>query len=272
MRSSVDQSSLPSARQARECRPTRWVGAVVARAIALSFGTVPMTLGLVAAASASASAAPIWVAPVQPAHVLARFAPPVQRWQAGHRGVDLAATGAVRAAGSGVVVFAGRVGGRSVITVSHGRLRTTYEPVEAAVEVGQSVTAGQLLGAIGSGGHCSRRCLHWGLLAGDDYLDPLLLITSGPPVLKALPAPEVSSLRATNTTPRRDNASTTGTWPSATATAGRTAAPTAAPEPDVAALPSSGDARTLPVRSGILVATGVAGAAVAVARRRRRRS
>ena len=34
---------------------------------------------------------------------------------------------------------------------------------------------GQVIGVLGTGGHC-RGCLHWGLREGRSYLDPLLLL------------------------------------------------------------------------------------------------
>ena len=67
--------------------------------------------------------------------VLRGFDPPDQPWLAGHRGVDLQAdpSSLVRSAGAGVVVFAGPLAGRGVVSVDHpGGLRTTYEPVDAA--------------------------------------------------------------------------------------------------------------------------------------------
>ena len=66
------------------------------------------------------------------------FAPPASRYGSGHRGADLpGATGQpVLAAAGGVVSYAGRLAGRGVVVVTHGALRTTYEPVAAAVAVG----------------------------------------------------------------------------------------------------------------------------------------
>jgi murein DD-endopeptidase MepM/ murein hydrolase activator NlpD len=118
------------------------------------------------------------------------FAPPAQRWSAGHRGVDLASVdgAAVRAAGAGVVGYAGLVAGVPVVTVVHGQLRTTYQPVLATVRPGQAVTAGARLGRLRlAGGHCGpTACLHWGLLRGATYLDPMTLLRRGPPVLLPL--------------------------------------------------------------------------------------
>ncbi|MFJ6623114.1 M23 family metallopeptidase [Kitasatospora sp. NPDC091335] len=123
-----------------------------------------------------------------PAGLLERFDPPAKAWSAGHRGVDLAAAPGVevRAAAPGVVTFSGLVAGRPVVTVSHPGsgsppLRTTYLPVNGTVPVGASVAAGQVIGRLAPDGrHCAGRdCLHWGLLRGARYLDPLALFGAG---------------------------------------------------------------------------------------------
>ncbi len=112
--------------------------------------------------------------------VLHGFDPPAKRWLPGHRGVDLATTpgAAVRAAGAGVIGYAGKLGGRGVVTVVHGALRTTYEPVDATVHHGDQVDAGQVIGHVeAAAGHCApKACLHWGLLRGEKYLNPLSLV------------------------------------------------------------------------------------------------
>lgn len=116
--------------------------------------------------------------------VLRGFAPPPVAWAAGHRGVDLLGRPGqqVRAARAGTVTFAGRIAGRGVVVVSHGDTRTTYEPVAASVSRGEVVTRGAVLGGLELlGSHClPRACLHWGLVRGDTYLDPLTLVGRGP--------------------------------------------------------------------------------------------
>src|ERR687885_774444 len=93
-----------------------------------------------------------------------------------------------RAAGEGVVVFAGMVAGRPVVSVDHaGGLRTTYEPVDTVVGAGQPVARGAVLGTL-AGGHAGcpvAACLHWGLRRGEVYLDPLSLL--GAPEVRLLP-------------------------------------------------------------------------------------
>lgn len=111
--------------------------------------------------------------------VVRGFDPPDQPWLAGHRGVDLRADEgtAVRAVADGRIGFAGEVGGKPVVTVVHGRLRTTYEPVHASVSVDDRVTAGTVIGHLAEGHDCGggATCLHLGLRRGDTYLDPMLL-------------------------------------------------------------------------------------------------
>jgi murein DD-endopeptidase MepM/ murein hydrolase activator NlpD len=148
-----------------------------------------LSLG-VAAVPVTASATPPaggWRWPLPGTPVVARpFQRPPHPWAAGHRGVDLAAAPntAVLAAGAGVVSFAGYVAGIGVVAVLHpGGLRTTYEPVAPQVSTGAVVALGQPLGRLLPGhGDCgpARWCLHWGLLRGATYLDPLTLVRRGP--------------------------------------------------------------------------------------------
>ncbi|MEU6813836.1 M23 family metallopeptidase [Streptomyces sp. NPDC046860] len=121
-----------------------------------------------------------WPVGTRPA-VLRGWEPPATAYAAGHRGVDLAATpGApVRAVAAGRVSHAGRVAGRGVVSVrlAGTPLRTTYEPVRAAVAEGAEVRAGEVVGTLeGGGAHCPGTCVHWGLRDGGTYLDPLSLL------------------------------------------------------------------------------------------------
>ncbi len=113
--------------------------------------------------------------------VLRPFEAPLHRYGPGHRGVDLAGRPGtpVLAALPGRVAFAGPVAGRGVVSVTTGGLRTTYQPVAAQVSTGDVVAVGEPLGVLTPGGHCRAPCLHWGLRAGADYLDPLRVLRSG---------------------------------------------------------------------------------------------
>ncbi|MCW2771940.1 MAG: Peptidase [Nocardioides sp.] len=129
---------------------------------------------------------PVGVWPLRPEpEVVADFDPPDSPWGSGHRGVDLLGTAGqvVRAALPGRVSFAGVLAGRGVVVVDHGGTRTTYEPVDATVSLGDPVAAGDPIGRLAlPGSHClPRACLHWGWIEGaDTYLDPLRLVGAGP--------------------------------------------------------------------------------------------
>ncbi|MFF4474099.1 murein hydrolase activator EnvC family protein [Streptomyces sp. NPDC001599] len=184
-------------------RTRRWVRAcarVVVLSAVLAAPTVP---GVPAAGpprpvtAAAVRALPDAVGPVDPAvpplarhwpvgtrpAVLRGWDPPATPYGRGHRGVDLAAKGGapVRTVAAGRVSFAGPVGGRGVVSVEltgtgEPPLRTTFAPVEAAVGKGDEVAAGELLGTVQpTGSHCTA-CLHWGLLRGEVYLNPLSLL------------------------------------------------------------------------------------------------
>lgn len=130
-----------------------------------------------------------------PPSVVRGFDAPSPNWNPGHRGVDLAGVAGqpVYAAGSATVVFAGLLAGRPVVSLAHpGGLRTSYEPVRAAVRVGQSVTSETAIGELMAGhpGCSAPACLHWGAMWGPasraDYVDPLGLLASTPIRLKPL--------------------------------------------------------------------------------------
>jgi hypothetical protein len=142
--------------------------------------------------------------PLEPRPEVVRgFEPPPKPWLAGHRGLDLAGSPGeqVRSATPGTISYAGQLAGRGVVVVSQGPLRTTYEPVVASVRVGATVTAGQPIGRLSAAGsHCSPAvCLHWGLRRGDEYLDPLSLLNSGP--VRLLPLSQPAAAREGNIPP-----------------------------------------------------------------------
>lgn len=134
--------------------------------------------------------------PLRPRPAVVRvFDAPSPNWNRGHRGVDLAgaADQPVYAAGAATGVFAGTLAGRPVVSLAHpGGLHTSYEPVRAAVRVGQLVDATTVIGELQAGhpGCGVSACLHWGAMWGPaaraDYLDPLGLLESTPIRLKPL--------------------------------------------------------------------------------------
>jgi murein DD-endopeptidase MepM/ murein hydrolase activator NlpD len=127
--------------------------------------------------------------------VLRMFDAPSPNWHRGHRGVDLAGVAGqpVYAAAAGTVVFAGELAGRTLVSIAHpGGLRTSYEPVQPSVRVGQLVETGSVIGELAAGhdGCAAAACLHWGAMWGAasraDYVDPLGLLASTPIRLKPL--------------------------------------------------------------------------------------
>lgn len=142
-----------------------------------------------------ATMAPVsaWTWPLRPRpEVVAGFDPPDVRWGSGHRGVDLAAQVGQQllAPAPGEVSFAGVIAGRGVVVVQHDNgLRSTFEPVTGTVSVGTLVDPGESVGEVAdTPGHCApATCVHWGLLRGETYLDPLSLLTRRPIVLLPLP-------------------------------------------------------------------------------------
>ncbi|NLU69740.1 M23 family metallopeptidase [Streptomyces sp. HNM0574] len=125
----------------------------------------------------------------RPPRIIRPWDPPPTPWAAGHRGVDLEADPgqAVRAAAPGRITFAGTVAGTGSVTVEHpssGKppLRTTYTPVRPKARKGTTVRSGQTVATLADDPtHCGTPCLHWGLLRGKRYLNPLSLL---PPQLR----------------------------------------------------------------------------------------
>lgn len=149
------------------------------RLVAVSGLVAMAVLGLeVPPAGAAASA---WVRPVEGA-VVRPFVAPAHRYGPGHRGVDLAAPPGtpVRAAGAGVVTFAGPVAGSLHVVVAHPRgLRTGYSFLASvSVVAGSPVAPGQELGRSGGGDPDSDHgvdVVHLSLRRGPTYLDPMIL-------------------------------------------------------------------------------------------------
>jgi hypothetical protein len=169
-----------------------WPGGILGDAKAMKSRSFRTVIGVLAMAlllnagltqASPVSATSKWGWPLKSARISAGFDRPPQNWLPGHRGVDLIGRDGdkVLAAGHGVVTFAGLVAGKGVVVVKHGSLRTTYEPVSATVGVGSRVRVGDVIGTLSAGeSHCSTQlkvsCLHWGLIRGNTYLNPLSLV------------------------------------------------------------------------------------------------
>ncbi len=142
---------------------------ILRRAVALFFATA--WIGTTAPAAAQSPPIADHRPPVD-APVADAFRPPADPFGPGNRGLEYA-TGAgdpVVASQDGVVIFAGRVGDTSAVTIRHDpRLVTTYTHlVEIIVERGERVDQGQRLGAARTG-------FHFGARLDGEYIDPASL-------------------------------------------------------------------------------------------------
>ncbi|MFK0230351.1 M23 family metallopeptidase [Streptomyces sp. NPDC090303] len=122
-----------------------------------------------------------------PPEIVRGWEPPPGPYAAGHRGIDLAAPPGtpVLAPAAGTVTFAGPVGGRGAVSLTlpgtgTPPLRTTFTPVTPLVPPGTRVARGTPIAEVAEGPHCRVSCLHWGLLRGKEYLNPLLLTRRAP--------------------------------------------------------------------------------------------
>lgn len=146
---------------------------------------------LACAAPTPASAAPTpttpaldergWVWPVTPVRIERPFIAPAHAYGPGHRGIDLTATGAIRAPADGAVAFAGTVVDRGVLTIDHGDgLVTSFEPVDTALRPGDAVRRGDAVATIASGGHAPSGSVHFGVRLHGEYVNPLVLLGGVP--------------------------------------------------------------------------------------------
>jgi murein DD-endopeptidase MepM/ murein hydrolase activator NlpD len=138
------------------------------------------TTGAALPAPRPAAPGDAWVWPLPEPHTVTRpFEAPQTQYSAGHRGIDIAAAAGTRvyAAAAGVVSFAGVVAGRPLLSIAHpGELVSSIEPVQALVANGEHVSAGQQVGMVAVGGHCSNACLHLGVRLHGQYVSPLLVL------------------------------------------------------------------------------------------------
>lgn len=172
------RSRPPARRPAR--RPSRCLStsmAVAVMAACVLVASVPAAAGVDAPA-------PTYLPPVD-VPVVDGFRPPANPYASGNRGIDYATTPGqeVRTSAPGEVTFAGRIGPSHHVVVLHpDGLRTSYSFLSStAVEQGQQVTAGAIVGTAGP-------VLHFGVRAGDRYVDPTLLLAGGPVEVHLIPA------------------------------------------------------------------------------------
>lgn len=132
-------------------------------------------------ATALAPPAGSWTWPISPAALVRPFEPPTHAYGPGHRGIDIGSTAgsSVHAPAAGMVVFAGRVVDRPVISIDHGDgVVSSMEPIDPTVVVGDVVDAGSRIGSVSPGGHGAPGRLHLGIRVHGTYVDPLALLSS----------------------------------------------------------------------------------------------
>lgn len=126
--------------------------------------------------------------PVKPPRIVKAFNPPPKPWMAGHRGVDLAASKGtpLYAPADGVISFVGKVARKSVVTIRHGELTSTFEPAVTNLTVGVFVKQGQKFAHVeGGSDHCANRCVQWGLKRKNrTYVNPASMTARKKIVLK----------------------------------------------------------------------------------------
>jgi murein DD-endopeptidase MepM/ murein hydrolase activator NlpD len=110
-----------------------------------------------------------------------RSSPYGRSWEF-HPGLDIRALSGtpVSAAGSGTVVYAGRMRGYgNMVVVDHGvGLKTVYAHLSAVyAELGRRVETGQVLGAVGQTGRATGPHLHYEVRVGTAPVDPMCYLS-----------------------------------------------------------------------------------------------
>ena len=122
--------------------------------------------------------APTMVLPVQGYRLTAHFGSGGSMWSADHTGLDFAAPegAALRAIGEGVVTevgYDGAYGSKTVVRLEDGTELWYCHQSSQTVSVGDRVSAGEVIGAVGSTGNTTGSHLHLEVRpGGGDPIDP----------------------------------------------------------------------------------------------------
>ncbi|MBS1674963.1 MAG: M23 family metallopeptidase [Actinobacteria bacterium] len=182
---------IPVRHHARAGRSTRWAqvltGVVLAALASIAAPGAPPAAASTGSWVIAADASPAlpdhdWRWPVDGARtVVEPFRAPAHAYGPGHRGVDLSATGDLRAPADGVVAFRGTVVDRPLITIDHGNgLVTTLEPAQSALAPGTAVRRGDVIATSAAGGHAPVGTVHLGVRWNGAYINPMLLFGDVP--------------------------------------------------------------------------------------------
>jgi murein DD-endopeptidase MepM/ murein hydrolase activator NlpD len=158
---------------------------------------------------ARAAVAEQWSPPVD-GPVVRGYEPPERPFGPRHLGLDYAATPGtpVKAAGDGVVVFAGQVGRARALALQHpGGRRTTYAYLRRLeARLGATVRRGQVLGLSGSSGpRHEPGVVHFGYRVNGRAEDPKTLFGGSRPRISLAPLdrPKCPTLSSNPTPPGR---------------------------------------------------------------------
>ncbi len=138
-----------------------------------------------AAAQAATQAANTWQVPVSSYTLTARFGEKGSWARGWHTGLDFAGPVGqdVRAAKAGTVVESGYQGAYgNTVVIDHGNgYKTRYAHLNRTpnVSVGQQVTGGQVIGALGNTGNSSGPHLHFEVMtSGGDFVNPAKFVNA----------------------------------------------------------------------------------------------
>lgn len=163
------RSTVPGAR-----RHARRASVIISVAFAVVIGG-----GAPLASTAAPEARQRWAWPTaERGAVLRSFVAPATRYAAGHRGIDIPATGPILAPAPGTVFFSGFVVDRPVLSIQHpGGVLSSFEPVRSELRPGDHVRAGEVIGEAVAG-HCAPACIHVGVRRDGEYVSPLIYLGS----------------------------------------------------------------------------------------------
>jgi murein DD-endopeptidase MepM/ murein hydrolase activator NlpD len=120
---------------------------------------------------------PTWTLPVAGYHLTGRFGSVSGLWSTTHTGLDFAAPSGtpIRSIADGVVTetgYDGAYGYKTVVSLPDGGEAWYCHQSETGVSVGQRLSAGEVLGSVGTTGNVTGAHLHLEIRHGDTPTDP----------------------------------------------------------------------------------------------------
>lgn len=152
----------------------KWAGAV----------STPLLTAVDASAAQSR-----WLPPLgSPLRITGPYRAPPSPYASGHRGIDLPARPgmSVVSPAAGTVSFVGKVVDREVLSIQVDQATVvSIEPISPAetLSAGESVSRGQEVGTVSTGGHCAAECLHIGVRVHGEYVNPGRFFVAKPVLL-----------------------------------------------------------------------------------------